>query len=304
MTTMTKSLSRPAGYKTPWEKARPYVYILPALIFLGLFTVYPVIDMIIRSFHKWNLVTAPTWVGIKNYDYIFKRKEFREAIVHTITYAIFVVGLGLSISTLFAVWLSKSTFMNNLTRTVMFMPHVIALISVAMVWAWIMNKNNGLLNMVLNFFGLPSLKWADSADTAMMSIIIVALWKAIGYNTMLIYAAIQNVPRELYEAADLDNANAVKKFFKITLPMISPQMFMLLITATTGSFRVFDTVRVMTHGGPGTATQVLVYYIYEQAFVLNNKVGYAFAASVVLMVMIGVLTAVYFRILSKRVHYQ
>ncbi len=304
MTTMTKSLSRPAGYKTPWEKARPYVYILPALIFLGLFTVYPVIDMIIRSFQKWNLVTAPTWVGIKNYDYIFKRKEFREAIVHTITYAIFVVGLGLSISTLFAVWLSKSTFMNNLTRTVMFMPHVIALISVAMVWAWIMNKNNGLLNMVLNFFGLPSLKWADSADTAMMSIIIVALWKAIGYNTMLIYAAIQNVPRELYEAADLDNANAVKKFFKITLPMISPQMFMLLITATTGSFRVFDTVRVMTHGGPGTATQVLVYYIYEQAFVLNNKVGYAFAASVVLMVMIGVLTAVYFRILSKRVHYQ
>ena len=304
MTTMTKSLSRPAGYKTPWEKARPYVYILPALIFLGLFTVYPVIDMIIRSFQKWNLVTAPTWVGVKNYDYIFKRKEFREAIVHTITYAIFVVGLGLSISTLFAVWLSKSTFMNNLTRTVMFMPHVIALISVAMVWAWIMNKNNGLLNMVLNFFGLPSLKWADSADTAMMSIIIVALWKAIGYNTMLIYAAIQNVPRELYEAADLDNANAVKKFFKITLPMISPQMFMLLITATTGSFRVFDTVRVMTHGGPGTATQVLVYYIYEQAFVLNNKVGYAFAASVVLMVMIGVLTAVYFRILSKRVHYQ
>ena len=304
MTTMTKSLSRPAGYKTPWEKARPYVYILPALIFLGLFTVYPVIDMIIRSFQKWNLVTAPTWVGIKNYDYIFKRKEFREAIVHTITYAIFVVGLGLSISTLFAVWLSKSTFMNNLTRTVMFMPHVIALISVAMVWAWIMNKNNGLLNMVLNFFGLPSLKWADSADTAMMSIIIVALWKAIGYNTMLIYAAIQNVPRELYEAADLDNANAVKKFFKITLPMISPQMFMLLITATTGSFRVFDTVRVMTHGGPGTSTQVLVYYIYEQAFVLNNKVGYAFAAAVVLMLMIGVLTLAYFRVLSKRVHYQ
>ena len=304
MTTMTKRLSRPAGYKTPWEKVRPYVYILPALIFLGLFTVYPVIDMVIRSFQKWNLVTPPTWVGIKNYDYIFKRKEFKEAIVHTITYAIFVVGLGLSISTLFAVWLSKNTFMNNLTRTVMFMPHVIALISVAMVWAWIMNKNNGLLNMVLGFFGIPPLKWADSADTAMMSIIIVALWKAIGYNTMLIYAAIQNVPQELYEAADLDNANAVKKFFKITLPMISPQMFMLLITATTGSFRVFDTVRVMTHGGPGTSTQVLVYYIYEQAFVLNNKVGYAFAAAVVLMLMIGVLTLAYFCVLSKRVHYQ
>lgn len=216
----------------------------------------------------------------------------------------FVVGVGLSLSTLFAVWLSKNTFLNNLTRNIMFMPHVIALLSVAMVWAWIMNKDNGLLNMVLNFFGLPSLKWVDSSDTAMMSVIIVALWKAIGYNTMLIYAAIQNVPAELYEAADLDNAGSVKKFFKITLPMISPQMFMLLITATTGSFRVFDTIRVMTRGGPGTSTQVLVYYIYKQAFILQGKVGYAFAAAVVLMLMIGVLTIAYFRILSKRVHYQ
>lgn len=299
-----RTIARPAGYKTPWEKVRPYVYILPAMVFLAVFTVYPVIDIIVRSFQKWNLVAAPVWVGLDNYEYIFKRKEFIDAIWHTVTYAFWVVGLGLGLATLFAVWLSKSTFMNNLTRNVMFMPHVIALISVAMVWGWIMNKNNGLLNMVLNFFGLPSLKWADSSDTAMMSIIIVALWKAIGYNTMLIYAAIQNVPKELYEAADLDNANAVKKFFKITLPMISPQMFMLLITATTGSFRVFDTVRVMTHGGPGTSTQVLVYYIYKQAFILNGKVGYAFAASVVLMAMIGVLTLAYFRVLSKRVHYQ
>ena len=299
-----KMIARPAGYQTPWEKIRPYIYILPAMLFLGLFTVYPVIDMIVRSFQKWNLVATPTWVGLDNYKYIFNRKEFIDAIWHTITYAIFVVGLGLSLATLFAVWLSKNTLMNNLTRTIMFMPHVIALLSVAMVWAWIMNKNNGLLNLVLNFFGLPSLKWADSSDTAMMSIIIVALWKAIGYNTMLIYAAIQNVPRELYEAADLDNANSVKKFFKITLPMISPQMFMLLITSTTGSFRVFDTVRVMTHGGPGTSTQVLVYYIYKQAFILNGKVGYGFAAAVVLMAMIGVLTLAYFRVLSKRVHYQ
>ncbi|MCI6038958.1 MAG: sugar ABC transporter permease [Clostridiales bacterium] len=250
------------------------------------------------------MITDPVWVGWGNYAYNFQRKEFTDAVVHTIIYAIFVVGVGLTLSTIFAVWLSKNTFLNNLTRNVMFMPHVIALLSVAMVWAWIMNKDNGLLNMVLNFFGLESLKWIDSSETAMMSVIIVALWQAIGYNTMLIYAAIQNVPAELYEAAELDNATSVKKFFKITLPMISPQMFMLLITATTGSFRVFDTIRVMTHGGPGTSTQVLVYYIYKQAFVLQGKVGYAFSAAVVLMLMIGVVTIAYFRVLSKRVHYQ
>lgn len=299
-----KQIACPAGYQTPWEKVRPYVYILPAMFFLGVFVIYPLIDVVIRSFQKWNMITEPTWVGWSNYAYNFRRTEFKDAIVHTLTYALFVVGLGLSLSTLFAVWLSKKTFLNNLTRSVMFMPHVIALLSVAMVWAWIMNKDNGLLNMVLNFFGLPSLKWIDGSETAMMSVIIVALWKAIGYNTMLIYAAIQNVPAELYEAADLDNASSWKKFSKITLPMISPQMFMLLITATTGSFRVFDTIRVMTRGGPGTSTQVLVYYIYKQAFVLQGKVGYAFSAAVILMLMIGVVTIAYFRILSKRVHYQ
>lgn len=299
-----KAIACPAGHQTPWEKIRPYIYILPAMFFLGLFVIYPLIDVVVRSFQKWNMITEPTWVGWANYAYNFQRAEFQDAILHTIIYAVFVVGLGLTLATLLAVWLSKNTFINNLTRNVMFMPHVIALLSVAMVWAWIMNKDNGLLNMVLHFFGLPPLKWIDSSSTAMMSVIIVALWKAIGYNTMLIYAAIQNVPVELYEAADLDNASSAKKFFKITLPMISPQMFMLLITATTGSFRVFDTIRVMTRGGPGTSTQVLVYYIYKQAFTLQGKVGYAFSAAVVLMLMIGVVTVAYFRILSKRVHYQ
>lgn len=299
-----KMIARPAGYKTPWEKIRPYIYVAPAIVFLLIFCIYPVFDVIFRSFQKWDMINKPSFVGLSNYKYIFGRKEFHDAVLHTVTYAVFVVILGLGLGTLFAVWLSKSTFMNNLTRTVMFMPHVISLMSVAMVWAWIMNKDNGLLNLVFTKLGLPALKWADSSDTAMMSIIIVALWKAIGYNTMLIYAAIQNVPQELYEAAELDSAGPFRKFFKITFPMISPQMFMLLITATTGSFKVFDTVRIMTHGGPGTSTQVLVYYIYKQAFILSGKVGYAFAAATVLLMIVAVLTVVYFKALSNKVHYQ
>jgi len=286
-----------------WPKIRPYVFILPCMVFLALFVIYPVIDLIIRSFQKWDLISTPVWVNTKNYTYIFKRKEFTDSIWHTGIYAVCLVGIGLPVSTLIAVWLSKNTFLNNLTRSVMFMPHVISLLSVAMVWAWIMNKDNGLLNMVLNFFGMNSLEWFDSSQTALMSVIIVALWKAIGYNTMLIYAAMQNVPNELYEAADLDNASRAAKFFKITLPMISPQMFMLLITATTGSFKVFETIRVLTKGGPGTSTQVLVYYIYKQAFYLN-KVGYAAAAGVVLMGIMGVFTIIYFRALARKVHYQ
>jgi len=183
------------------------------------------------------------------------------------------------------------------------MPHIISLLSVAMVWTWIMNKNNGALNIVLNFFGLPSLKWIDSSDTAMMSVIIVSLWKGLGYDVMLIYAAMQSVPAELYEAAELDHASRSARFFKITIPMISPQLFTLLITSTIGSFKVFESINIMTKGGPGTSTQVLVYYIYKHAFVLN-KIGLAASAGVVLMVIVGILTIVYFCGLSRKVHYQ
>ncbi|MCQ2454260.1 MAG: sugar ABC transporter permease [Clostridia bacterium] len=296
-------MERTANDNGFWPRIRPYVFILPAMVFLALFVIYPIGDLAVRSFQKWDLIGTPTWVNTKNFEYIFKRKEFIDSLWHTGIYALCLVGLGLPISMLFAVWLSKSTRLNNLLRSVMFMPHVISLLSVAMVWAWIMNKDNGLLNMALGVFGIGPLQWFDSSDTALMSVIIVATWKAVGYNTMLIYAAMQNVPTELYEAADLDNASRISKFFKITFPMISPQMFMLLITATTGSFKVFETVRVLTKGGPGTSTQVLVYYIYKQAFYLN-KVGYAAAAGVVLMGIMGVMTIIYFWALSKKVHYQ
>ena len=183
------------------------------------------------------------------------------------------------------------------------MPHIISLLSVAMVWMWIMDEKTGLLNMVLGWFGLPGLRWLQSSKTAMLSIIIVSIWKSLGYHTMIIYAALQSVPIELFEAAELDNAGRFRTFMRITLPMISPQTFMLLITMTIGSFKVFETIRIMTGGGPGSSTEVLVYYIYQQAF-YYQKVGLASAAGVVLLLIVGLLTAFYFLALSKRVHYQ
>lgn len=282
---------------------RPYLYVGPFVLFLLAFVVYPVLELIIRSFQSWTLIGDPKWVGISNYTYNFSKREFWSAIEHTCTYAIFVVGIGLSLALVVAVWLSGNKPLNAMTRNIMFMPHIISLLSVAMVWTWIMNKNNGALNIVLNFFGLPSLKWIDSSDTAMMSVIIVSLWKGLGYDVMLIYAAMQSVPAELYEAAELDHASRYARFMKITIPMISPQLFTLLITSTIGSFKVFESINIMTKGGPGTSTQVLVYYIYKHAFVLN-KIGLAAAAGVVLMVIVGILTIVYFCGLSRKVHYQ
>jgi sn-glycerol 3-phosphate transport system permease protein len=283
---------------------RPYLFILPAMTFLAVFVLYPVINMIYLSFTNWNLVSeVKRIVGFSNYNYLFRRIDFLDALKNTGVYTLFTVTIQMTLSILFAVWLKKATRINNFLRTAMFTPHIIALLSVAMVWVWLMNENSGLLNIVLSLLGLPPLRWLQSSDTAMMSIIIVSCWKSVGYHTMIIYAALQGIPADIYEAAALDNASKTSQFFKITFPMISPQAFLVLITMTIGSFRVFDTIRIMTDGGPGTSTQVLVYYIYQTAF-SYFKVGLASTAGVVLLMIVGFMTALYFLALSRRVHYQ
>lgn len=283
---------------------RPYLFILPAMSFLILFTIYPLGNLVYLSFTDWNLVNpVKNWKGLSNYRYLFGRADFKAALGNTFYYTFFNVILLLGLAIIIAVWLKKNTRLNSFLRTAMFTPHVIALLSISMVWAWLMNEHEGLLNMLLSAVGLPTSRWLQSSDTAMNSILLVSVWKGLGYYVMIVFAALQGIPAEIYEAADLDNASAVSRFFKITLPMISPQLFMLLITMTIGSFKVFETIRIMTNGGPGTSTQVLVFYIYQQAFTYL-KVGLACAAGTVLLVIVGIMTILYFAVLARKVHYQ
>lgn len=283
---------------------RPYLFILPAMAFLIMFTIYPLGNLVYLSFTDWNLVNpVKNWKGLSNYKYLFSRADFKAALGNTFYYTFFNVVLLLGLAIIIAVWLKKNTRLNSFLRAAMFTPHVIALLSISMVWAWLMNEHEGLLNMLLSAMGLPTCRWLQSSDTAMNSILMVSVWKGLGYYVMIVFAALQGIPAEIYEAADLDNASAVSRFFKITLPMISPQLFMLLITMTIGSFKVFETIRIMTNGGPGTSTQVLVFYIYQQAFTYL-KVGLACAAGTVLLVIVGIMTILYFAVLARKVHYQ
>ena len=183
----------------------------------------------------------------------------------------------------------------------MFTPHIISIVSIALVWMLLMEPNYGLLNFVLRELGLPPSQWLQSSKTSLMSIIIVSLWHNVGYFTLIIVAALQSVPPSIYEAAALDNAKPYQVFFKLTLPMISPQLFFILIIMTIGSFKIFDTVRIMTNGGPNNSTSTLVFHIYEYR---SNHLGYASATGIVLMIIIAILTVIYFRMLAKRVHYQ
>ena len=166
-----------------------------------------------------------------------------------------------------------------------------------------MEPNFGVFNTVLTYLGLPTSQWLQSSSSSMASILLISIWKHIGYYVLIFIAAFQSIPTSITEAASLDNAGRAKTLFKIMIPMISPQIFFVLIVLTIGSFKVFDTIRLTTAGGPNNSTMSIVYYIYQWAFT-NRDIGIGSAAAVVLMGIVGILTVLYFYALSKKVHYQ
>ena len=287
-----------------WKSIKPYVLIGPAIFFIFVFVVYPIVCQIAISFTDWNLISPKNhFVGLKNYEALFTSRDFRQVVGNTVLYTVSFVAATLALALLLAFWLSNNTRINRLVQSVIFLPHITALVSVAMMFMWLMDPEIGVFNYVLGVLGLPKLQWLESSKTSMLSIVIVNVWKSLGYYTLVLLAALRGVPQELYEAAALDNASRSRSFFKITIPMISPTLFFLLVVMTILSFNVFDTVSVMTGGGPVNSTNVLVYFIYKNAFTYM-KVGYASAAGTVLLVIVGFLTFFYFKLLDKKVYYR
>lgn len=284
-------------------KIPPYLFTLPAITLFLLFIIYPIINMIRLSFYEWNGLTEEKFVGFKNYDYLFNIQiDFKTALMNTAAYTASVVFFLLLFALIFSVWLQRDSKINGFVQRVMFFPHLCSMLAISVVFSWLMDEN-GLFNAVLAFFDLPGLRWLNDSATAMMSVVIVAVWKGIGYQALILLSALKSIPTEIYEAASLDNTPPVRKFFRITIPLLSPQLFFMLINITLNSFKVFDSVRILTGGGPGKSTLVLVYYIYEYAQA-NLKYGVAAAAGVVLFIFLAILTVIYFRLIGKRVHYQ
>ena len=298
----------PASRARRWKSyGASWAMILPAMLFLLFFVIYPVINMGILSLFKGN-ATKPykEFLGLENYNRLFFVKDdFYKALANTCAYTVGALVCVMVFSLLLAQWLQKDRRINRVAQTVFFTPHLIAGVSAGFIWGWLMSSQSyGLFNTVLNALGLPSVKWLDDSSTAMLSIIIMNTWKSVGYYALIILSSMKSIPAEIYEAAKLDNASGIKTFFRITLPMISPQLFFLLITITTGSFKVFDSVRIMTGGGPGDSTRVLSMYIYDYAFMRNNTLGYACAAGMVMLLIMVVITIIDFAFVEKKVHYQ
>lgn len=300
-----RKLPRPSGRKSSGIGLVPYLLVGPAMLLLLIFVFYPLVNLVYLSFFDYNLIREKTFVGLKNYEVLFFVKtDFLDALRNTAVYTLSVLFFSLLLAVLFALWLEPDSRINRFLQKSMFTPYLISMVSCAYIWSWMYDADSGILNAMLALFGLPLSRWLNDSDLALFCVAAVAVWKSLGYYLIIVLASIRSIPAEILEAAALDNTPPVRKFFRITLPMISPQLFFLLITITISSFKVFDVVRVMTDGGPGNATDVLVTYIYRYAFQMNARVGYASAAGTVLLVILMILTYFYFRVLSKRVHYQ
>jgi len=286
------------------NKIRPYIMIAPAITVFCLFFIYPIGYMIYLSMHDWNFVSPEkTFVGGSNFKTLFSEREFIEVMENTFTYTTLTVSLTISISLLLALWLNRQGALYGMIQGAIFSPHIISLVSVSMLWMWLMDTDYGLLNWFLNLFGISNVPWLTDPSTSLLSLVIVAVWKGIGFNTLIFIAGLQSIPRDIYEAAELDESSKVRTFFKLTLPMLSPTLFFLTVISLIGSFQVFETISIMTKGGPINSTNTFVYYIYENGFRFF-KIGYASAAGVLLLIIVSLLTIVYFRILSRKVHYR
>lgn len=284
--------------------AKPYLCIAPAIIVLAVFWIMPIFNMARLSMYKWDLI-SPTmkWVGFGNFQQLFADPEFWQTFANTIIYTVFVVGCGVALGLLVAVYLRSHTKTNGFLQAVIFSPYVVSLASVALLWMWIMNKDYGLLNSVVGFFGIGPVDWLGDTHVALPSLILISVWKSVGYDALILVSAIQGIPEHLYEAARLDRSSAWTTFRKITLPMISPTLFFLVIVDVIASLKVFETIQIMTLGGPQNSTNTLVFSLYQYGFQFN-QVGYAAAIGMVLLVLIAIFAAVYFRLLSNRVHYR
>lgn len=285
-------------------KIKPYIVIAPSLLVLLVFWVYPIFEMVGLSFYKWDLISpVKQWVGLANYASLLRDATFFQALANTLTYTFFTVALSVGIGMAVALFLRKQTRANRFLQAVVFSPYVVSLASISLLWLWIMNKDYGLLNGILSAMGLHEVDWLGNPGFALGSLVAISVWKSVGYDSLILLSALQGIPDDLYEAASLDNADFVTTFRKITLPMLSPTVFFLVIVELIASLKVFETIQILTQGGPQNATNTLVFSLYQYGFQFN-KVGYAAAIGVVLVVIIAIFSVLYFKVLERRVHYR
>ncbi len=264
-----------------------WVFILPCLLGLVVFTYLPTAASIALSFTYWNLLGTPQWVGLDNYEAVLADPLFWKTVTNTGFFVIVSGVLEVTLGLLLAVMLNGAIRGRTVFRTAFFLPFVTPLIGVAIVWGWIYDPEYGLLNWILGL----QIPWLYDPRTAMMAIIILRVWKNVGYNMVIFLAGLQSIPVSLYESATLDGSGAWNTFWRITLPMVTPTLFFVVMVTIINAFQAFDTIYLLTQGGPEHSTEVMVYWMFKNAFMFY-KVGPASAIAYILFMIILALTLV------------
>ncbi|GAA0182272.1 sugar ABC transporter permease [Clostridium sediminicola] len=280
------------------------LFLLPFMIPLLLFWILPLITGFGISLTDWDYISPQiNIVGFENYMDIFTDPDFIRALVNTFIFGIGTIVATIVLGLLFALMLQKEFTGSKIYQMIIFSPWITPTVAVALVWSWIYEPDRGFANFILGFFGVQPLEWLHSSETAMLGVIIFTIWKSIGWTMLFYLGALERVPQSIYESATLDGCNYLRKFYHITLPLISPTTYFLIIVNLISSIQVYDQIQIMTQGGPGGSTTTLLYLYYEKAF-QNFQMGPANAVAMVILVIIVMLSILSSYISRKFVHYE
>jgi multiple sugar transport system permease protein len=302
-TAKTPSSGSPGLPKSPGENLTGWLYALPALVPLLLFWVFPVIYSFCVSFTDWDMMSKNfNLIWFRNFGSLLRAPRFYQVLGNTLAFALGSTIPSIVLGLLLALLLSGLPRGGDFFRSLIFSPYITPMVAVSIIWSWIFEERVGVLNFILSLFGLRGLRWTAGMNTAMLSVIIVTVWKQMGWFMVFYAEALQRVPQSLLEAAAVDGAGILRRFIHIMIPMVSPVTFFLVVVSTINSLQAYDQIQVLTGGGPAGATRTLLFYYYQEAFV-NFAAGRASAVAVFILMITAGLSGVEAVISKRMVHY-
>ncbi|HQX76415.1 MAG TPA: sugar ABC transporter permease, partial [Thermoflexales bacterium] len=288
---------RTSNWLKMWTKGETwlaYLFILPGLVGFLTFFAIPAVRGLLFSFTNADMVSEAQWIGTQNFENILKDENFWHSLAVTVQYVLLNIPLQTVLAIGLAVLMNRLT-QNMLVRGVLVLPWLIPNVVVALLWLWMLDPQLGLINQILTTLGMDRVPFLGNPSSAMASIAGINIWRHVGYTALLLFAGLQTIPKEMYEAAAIDGATEVRTFFAVTLPLLRPVLVFVLITSIIGSFQIFDTIAITTKGGPVDATRVIYWYIYNFGFE-RFKMGYGSAVAVILFLILGTITIIQLRL--------
>ncbi|WP_113156637.1 carbohydrate ABC transporter permease [Nitratireductor sp. OM-1] len=286
------------------RKLTPYLFVLPLMTFIALFTYIPIVTSLNLSFREWDFMSPDKpFVGFDNYRLLLSSHEFWNSLYVTTLFAVISVPLRLVLALGVASFLTRETLAPRLLRGALFLPSVTSTVSIAVVFSWVFSTDYGMANALLQSLGAGKVPWLQDPQIALWVLIFVNTWKQLGYDIVIYIAGLQAIPRELYDAAAVDGGSRFHVFRRVTVPLVMPTTYFLLVISVIEAFQVFTIVNVMTHGGPAGATDLLVNMLYRIGFTLFD-IGTGSALAVLLFIFLIMLAFIKARVIGRRVHYE